>query len=78
MSMVVDEAAGQLNVSSDSVHIARYYSSLCDCLLLAMELWTNPHSSTRMKEMYPKWHQWSGLQLAKDFRGPGGNGPNGQ
>ena len=53
MSLVEDEAADQRNVSSDSVHTARYNSSLRDCRLLAMDLWTNPHSSARMKEMYP-------------------------
>ena len=53
MSLVEDEAAGQRNASSDSVHSARYNSSLCDCHLLAIELWTNQHSSMQMKEMYP-------------------------
>ena len=53
MSSVENQAAGQLVASLDSVHAVRYSSSHCNCQLLAMELWTNPHSSTLMKEMYP-------------------------
>ena len=37
---------------SNSVHTARYNSSLCDCQLLALEFWMNPHSPTQMKKMY--------------------------
>ena len=53
MSSVENQAAGQLVASLDSVHAVRYSSSHCNCQLLAMELWTNQHSSTLMKEMYP-------------------------
>ena len=38
--------------SSDSVHTARYNSSLHDGQLLSLQLWTHPHSSTQMKAMF--------------------------
>ena len=52
MSLVENETTGQRTSSSDSVHTSRYNSSLRDCRLLAMELWTLQHSLTRTKEMY--------------------------
>ena len=53
MSLVNDEAAGHRVASSDYVHKVRYDSSLRDFQLLALNLWTHPHSSTQMKAMFP-------------------------
>ena len=69
MSLVKNETACQQNAISNIVHAAKYNSSLRDCLLLVMELWTNPHSSQLMKKMYlnmasmvlipaSKWFSW--------------------
>ena len=65
------EAAGQRNASSDSVHTAKYNSSLCNCILLAMELWTNLHSSTQMKEIYPNMASMVQIPTSKGFFGNG-------
>ena len=71
MSSVENQAAGQLVASLDSVHAVRYSSSHCNCQLLAMELWTNQHSSTLMKEMYPDIASIVRIP-AKDFLGRNG------
>ena len=44
------------------IYVMRYNSSERDCQLLALESWTNLHSSMQMKEMY--------LNMASKFQIP--------